>query len=137
LACPLPWPEADEYPGNRCWCGRMNCNETWLAGPALAREAGTETGHAAVSRAAAGDARARAAVDRHADRLARGLAAVINLLDPDAIVLGGGVSNLSHLYQAVPPLWAGRVVSATIRTKLLRARQGDSAGVIGAARLWE
>jgi fructokinase len=134
---PLPWPEADEWPGNRCWCGRMNCMETWVAGPALAREAGVATGHDAVAAAAAGDARAADAVRRHADRLARGLAGIINTLDPDAIVLGGGVSNLKHLYDAVPKLWPGRVLSETIRTPLLRAAQGDSAGVIGAARLWD
>lgn len=134
---PLPWPEADEYPGQDCWCGRRNCLETWVAGPALAREAGTATGHDAVAAAAAGDPRAAAAVRRHADRLARGLAAIINVLDPDAIVLGGGVSNLAHLYAEVPKLWPGRVLSETIRTPLLRAAQGDSAGVIGAARLWD
>ena len=134
---PLPWPEADEYPGNRCWCGRMNCLETWLAGPALAREAGAADGHEAVRMADGGDVRAQAAVRRHADRVARGLAGIINVLDPDAIVLGGGVSNLMHLYQQVPKGWPGRVLSETIRTKLLRAAQGDSAGVIGAARLWD
>lgn len=134
---PLPWPEPDEYPGHTCWCGRINCLETWVAGPALSREAGTDTGHAAVERAAAGDARAAQAVRRHADRLARGLAGIINVLDPDAIVMGGGVSNLQHLYREVPKLWPGRVLSETIRTPLLRATQGDSAGVIGAARLWD
>jgi fructokinase len=134
---PLPWPEPDEYPGHTCWCGRRNCLETWVAGPALAREAGAATGHEAVARAEAGDARAAEAVRRHADRLARGLAGIMNVLDPEAIVLGGGVSNLMHLYDQVPKLWPGRVLSETIRTPLLRARQGDSAGVIGAARLWE
>jgi fructokinase len=134
---PLPWPEPDEYPGNRCWCGRMNCLETWVAGPALAREAGVASGHEAVARAGAGDPRAAEAVRRHADRLARGLAGIINVLDPDAIVLGGGVSNLMHLYDQVPGLWPGRVLSESIRTPLLRAAQGDSAGVIGAARLWD
>ena len=134
---PLPWPEPDEYPGNTCWCGRRNCLETWVAGPALAREAAAATGHEAVAKADSGDARAARAVGRHADRLARGLAVIINVLDPDAIVLGGGVSNLAHLYHQVPNLWPGRVLSETIRTRLLPATQGDSAGVIGAARLWE
>jgi fructokinase len=134
---PLPWLEPDEWPGTTCWCGRRNCMETWVSGPALSREAGTATGHEAVARAAAGDARAAEAVRRHADRLARGLAGIINILDPDAIVLGGGVSNLTHLYDDVPKLWPGRVLSETIRTPLLRAAQGDSAGVIGAARLWD
>lgn len=134
---PLPWLEPDEWPGTTCWCGRKNCLETWVAGPALAREAGAASGHEAVARAEAGDARARAAVDRHAERLARGLAAIINILDPDAIVLGGGVSNLMHLYEAVPRAWAPHVLSAPVLTPLLRASQGDSAGVIGAARLWE
>lgn len=134
---PLPWPEADEYPGQRCWCGRMNCLETWLAGPALAREAGAADGQEAARLAAAGAPRAAAALGRHADRLARGLAVIINVLDPDAIVLGGGVSNLAHLYREVPARWPGRVLSTTIQTRLLAAAQGDSAGVIGAARLWE
>ncbi len=134
---PLPWPEADEYPGHRCWCGRMNCLETWLSGPALAREAGALDGRAEVGMAASGVARAKAAVRRHVDRLARGLAVIVNVLDPDAIVLGGGVSNLAHLYAEVPGRWPGRVLSETVRTRLLPAAQGDSAGVIGAARLWE
>lgn len=133
---PLPWLEPDEWPGTTCWCGRRNCLETWVAGPALAREAGAESGHDAVARAEAGDARAQAAVRRHAERLARGLAAIINILDPDAIVLGGGVSNLMHLYQHVPRAWTPYVLSTPVLTPLLRAAQGDSAGVIGAARLW-
>jgi fructokinase len=133
---PLPWPRAHEYPGRSCWCGRPNCLETWLAGPSLAADAGLPTGAEVLARAAAGDAGAQAALDRHAERLARSLAVIINILDPDAIVLGGGLSNMTHLYEQVPRLWATHVLSETCETQLLRATQGDSAGVIGAARLW-
>ena len=104
---PLPWPQPDELPGRQCWCGHWGCLETWIAGPALARDCDGEGAHDASgipARAAAGEARAQAALDRHADRLARGLAHVINLLDPDVIVLGGGLSNMDHLYAALPPL---------------------------------
>ena len=136
---PLPWPNADEYPGNACWCGRMGCLETYVAGPALARDCdGPEARDASAlpTRAAAGDARAQAALERHADRLARGLAQVINLLDPDAIVLGGGLSNMDHLYVDLPRLIPRHVFSDVIATPILRNRHGDSSGVRGAAWLW-
>lgn len=139
---PLPWPinvqgGAHEYPGRTCFCGRKNCLETWLAGPSLARDANLPTGAEVLKRAAAGDTDAQAAIDRHAERLARSLAVIIDILDPDAIVLGGGVSNMTHLYDAVPKLWGQYVLSEHVDTPLLRAAQGDSAGVIGAARLWD
>jgi fructokinase len=136
---PLPWPNADEFPGNACWCGRMGCLETYVAGPALARDCdGPEVRDASTlpARAAAGDTRAQAALERHADRLARGLAQVINLLDPDAIVLGGGLSNMDHLYTELPRLIPRHVFSDVIATPILRNQHGDSSGVRGAAWLW-
>ncbi|MBU8542962.1 MULTISPECIES: ROK family protein [Roseomonadaceae] len=136
---PLPWMTQGEFPGPRCWCGQQGCIETFLCGPALARDAdGPEARDAAPlpARAAAGDAVARAALDRHADRLARALAAVINLLDPDVIVLGGGLSNMDHLYEVLPKLIRRHVFSDSFATPVLKARHGDSSGVLGAARLW-
>ncbi len=136
---PLPWPNADEFPGNACWCGRLGCLETYVAGPALARDCdGPEARDASdlPTRAAAGDTRARAALERHVDRLARGLAQVINLLDPDAIVLGGGLSNMDHLYTELPRLIPRHVFSDVIATPILRNWHGDSSGVRGAAWLW-
>jgi fructokinase len=136
---PLPWPRADELPGPHCWCGRWNCLETLVAGPALARDCdGPDASDASriPSRAAAGDALAQAALDRHADRLARGLAQVVNLLDPDVIVLGGGLSKMEHLYAALPPLMTRYVFSDFVQTPIVRNRHGDSSGVRGAAWLW-
>jgi fructokinase len=137
---PLPWMSAAEHPGPSCWCGRRGCIETFLSGPALAADAdgpGATDASLLPRRAAAGDARAIAALERHAGRLARGLAHVINILDPDCIVLGGGLSNMEHLYARVPALWAGFVFSDAVTTPLRRARHGDSSGVLGAARLWD
>ncbi len=137
---PLPWMTAEEFPGPACWCGRRGCIETFLCGPALAAEAdgpGARDASALPARAAAGDAAARAALDRHADRLARALAAVVNLLDPPAILLGGGLSNMDHLYEALPRLIPRHVFSDAFATPVLRARHGDSSGVLGAARLWD
>ncbi len=137
---PLPWPEADEWPGPPCWCGLHGCIETWLSGPGLAADFARATGErldarTIAARAAAGDGAARTVLDRHAHRLARALATVVNLLDPDVVVLGGGLSRLDHLYEAVPRLWTRWVFSPTVRTALRRARHGDSSGVRGAARL--
>lgn len=134
---PLPWPRDDERPGPACYCGRSGCIETWLSGPALARDARGCDPRAIGAAAAAGDPEAAAALERYAERLARGLASVINVLDPHAIVLGGGVSNLDALYARVPQLWGRYVFSDTVRTRLLRNLHGDSSGVRGAARLWE
>jgi fructokinase len=136
---PLPWPRLDEVPGPPCWCGHNGCLETWIAGPSLARDCDGEGAHDASgipARATGGDPLARAALDRHADRLARGLAHVINLLDPDVIVLGGGLSNMDHLYDALPPLISRYVFSDFVRTPVVRNRHGDSSGVRGAAWLW-
>ena len=137
---PLPWPEPDELPGPPCYCGLAGCIETWLSGPGPARdyqrEAGVERDPPAIVAAAeAGDAPAKAALRRYEHRLARGLATVINLLDPQAIVLGGGLSQLARLYAAVPALWQRHVFSDTVRTPLVPAMHGDSSGVRGAAWL--
>ncbi len=140
---PLPWPrldaETNEVPGPACWCGRHGCLETMLSGPGLARDCdgpAARDAHGLPARAAAGDPKAKAALDRHADRLARGLAHVINLLDPHCIVLGGGLSNMDHLYREVPTLLPQYVFSDGCDTPVLRNRHGDSSGVRGAAWLW-
>jgi fructokinase len=136
---PLPWPRGPEVPGNLCWCGQHGCLETYLAGPSLARDCdgpGALDASGLPARAAAGDQLAIDALERHADRLARGLAVVINVLDPDAIVLGGGISNMSHLYTELPRLIPAHSFSDIIATPILRNRHGDSSGVRGAAWLW-
>jgi fructokinase len=138
---PLPWPEAAEWPGPPCYCGRTGCIETFLSGPGMAADhlrAGGETMDAAtiVARAGAGDAQAGATLDRYEGRLARALASIVNVLDPDVIVVGGGLSNIDRLYTNVPRLWTGFVFSDRIATRLVRATHGDSSGVRGAARLW-
>jgi fructokinase len=132
---PLPWPHDDERPGHPCYCGQSGCIETFLSGPGLARDGGAP-GPELVRRAEAGDANANAALERYEHRLARSLATVINLLDPDAIVLGGGLSQLARLYTAVPRLWQAFVFSDRCDTPLLPPRHGDSSGVRGAAWLW-
>lgn len=137
---PLPWMAPEEFPGPACWCGQRGCTEAFLCGPALAADAdgpGARDASRLPARAAAGDAAAKAALERHTERLARALAAVVNLLDPDAIVLGGGLSNMAHLYEEVPRLLPRHVFSDTVSTPILRARHGDSSGVFGAARLWD
>lgn len=138
---PLPWPRDDERPGPPCYCGKRGCVETWLSGPGLAadfeRATGTRLEGAAIAvRADAGDAVARAILDRHADRFARSLAMVINVLDPHVIVLGGGVSNLPHLCEAIEARWSDYVFSESVATRLVVAKHGDSSGVRGAARLF-
>ncbi len=138
---PLPWPEATELPGPPCYCGRTGCLETFLSGPGLARDHQAATGcevdpAGIVAGAAAGDAGAIESVSRYERRLARGLASVINVFDPDAVVLGGGLSNISRLYERVPKLWIEFVFSDAVVTKLVRAVHGDSSGVRGAAWLW-
>jgi fructokinase len=136
---PLPWPAADEIPGPACWCGQHNCLETRISGPALAQDCdgpGARDAASIPARAAAGEERARAALARHVDRLARGLAVVINLLDPDIIVLGGGLSNMDHLYADVPRRLPKYVFSDVVATPVVKNRHGDSSGVRGAAWLW-
>lgn len=137
---PLPWPRDDERPGPACYCGRTGCIETFLSGPGLARDHALATGaprgaDAIVVAAAAGDAGAQASLARYEDRLARALAHVINVVDPDVIVLGGGLSNVERLYANVPRLWGRYVFSDRVDTKLARNAHGDSSGVRGAARL--
>jgi fructokinase len=135
---PLPWPRDDERPGPVCWCGQTGCIEAWLSGPALAadhaRRTGVETD--ACTLALSDDADARASLERHADRLARAFASVVNLIDPDVIVLGGGLSNLAGLAERVEARLAGHVFSDVIRTRIRPNRHGDSSGVRGAAWLW-
>ena len=136
---PLPWPRPEELPGPACWCGKNGCLETWVAGPSLARDCdgeGAHDAHGLPERAAAGDTKARDALARHTDRLARGLAQVVNLLDPDVVVLGGGLSNMAHLYTDIPPLLKRYVFSDVIDTPVVKNKHGDSSGVRGAAWLW-
>jgi fructokinase len=153
---PLPWPDADEWPGPPCYCGRSGCIETFLSGPGLARDYARRTGRTLdsphiVRDAAAGDPGAGAALARYEGRMARALASIINVLDPDVVVLGGGLSNIDRLYQQVPRLWGAYVFGATaapssegddarrsavVRTRLVRAHHGDASGVRGAAWLW-
>ena len=137
---PMPWPEPDEWPGPACYCGRTGCIETFLSGPGMSRDHACRTGEhlpaaAIAARAQAGDRAAGLTLQRYEHRMARALAAVINVVDPHAIVLGGGLSNITRLYERVPLLWEPFVFSDRVVTKLLRARFGDSSGVRGAARL--
>ncbi|WP_159993797.1 ROK family protein [Roseomonas sp. 18066] len=138
---PLPWSTpGEEHPGPRCWCGLHGCLETFLCGPALAADwkgEGHRDAGGIEDAAAAGDTRAAAALERHASRLARALAATANLLDPDVVVLGGGLSNLRGIYAAVPALLPRYVFGDVARINLVPARHGDSSGVFGAARLWD
>ena len=134
---PLPWPTAEEYPGPMCWCGRRNCMELWVSGTGLARDhRGARNGEDVLALSRSGDTAAAAALDRYVHRLARGLAVVCDVLDPDAIVLGGGMSNVDELYERLPGAIAPLVFSDVFTTPILRATHGDSSGVRGAARLW-
>ncbi len=134
---PLPWPAHDELPGPPCYCGRHGCIETFLSGPGMARDHGTgEDSRAIVAAAEAGDPRARATLDRYHDRLARALASVINLLDPEVIVLGGGMGQIRSLYTELPRRLPSYLFSDTLRTRIVPPRHGDSSGVRGAAWLW-
>ena len=159
---PLPSPTPDDLPAPLCYCGRSGCIETYLSGPAAEAEhlrrngpanslfgsspagrplhpAGIPSSHNLqkdVACAAEGDAARQATLDRYALRLARSLAGVINIVDPDVIVLGGGLSNIGQLYDAVPRLWAAHIFSDVVRTRLLPPQHGDSSGVRGAAWLW-
>jgi fructokinase len=133
---PLPWMTAGEHPGPRCWCGQRGCIEAFLCGPALAADADGPGARDATALPSRADQAARAALARHAERLARALAHVVNLLDPEVIVLGGGLSNMAHLYEELPRLLPRHVFSDVVSTRILPARHGDSSGVLGAARLW-
>ena len=138
---PLPRPQEPDLPLPACYCGRSGCIETYLSGPGLAadyrRSGGADLDAAAIATAAeAGERRAEACLQRYELRLARSLAGVINIVDPDVIVLGGGVSNIGRLYASVPAMWRGEVFSDRVDTLLRRSRHGDSSGVRGAAWLW-
>ena len=142
---PLPWPTDTERPGPACYCGRQGCIERFLSGPGMQADYERATGRVRrpaeiVTDAEAGDPAARDTLVRYQQRMARALASVVNILDPDVIVLGGGMSNIASLYEHVPALWAPFVFAAgdaaPVRTRLVRARHGDASGVRGAAWLW-
>lgn len=138
---PLPFARDDERPGPLCYCGKRGCLETFLSGPGVERDHAEHTGDSLPAteldaRARRGDVAATATLERLADRMARGLASVINVLDPDVIVLGGGISNIESLYDNVPHLLPRYVFSDTVTVPVVRARHGDSSGVRGAAWLW-
>jgi len=138
---PLPWPREDEWPGPDCYCGKTGCIETFLSGPGLARDYRSATGEAilgpeVVARAERGEEAAQAALERYEDRMARALAVVLNILDPDVVVLGGGVSQVARLYETVPPRWQRWAFSDRVDTPLRPPVHGDASGVRGAAWLW-
>lgn len=139
---PLPWMTETEFTAApQCWCGRTGCLETWLSGPAVTRDHQAATGKThsledICTAAQAGDPSASATLDRHVTRLARGMAQVINILDPDVIVIGGGLSRMPHLFDALPPAIAPHLFSDHSLIDIRPPRWGDDSGVRGAARLW-
>jgi fructokinase len=138
---PLPWPREGEWPGPACYCGKTGCVETFLSGPGMARDFRQATGEdveapEVVVRAGRGDEAAMAALGRYEDRMARALAVVLNILDPDVVVLGGGMSQIARLYETVPRLWQEWAFSDRVDTVLRPPVHGDSSGVRGAAWLW-
>ncbi len=138
---PLPWMRDEEFPGSACWCGKQGCIETFLSGPGLSRQYQEITGEARsaeeiATASARGDSAAEAILQQYESRLARALASVINLLDPECIVIGGGLSNLHRLYENVPALLPEYVFSDSVSTRILQPLHGDSSGVRGAAWLW-
>ncbi len=139
---PLPWAARDERPGPPCYCGKTGCIETFLSGPGLSKDHFAHTGRTLTpetiaARAEAQDAPCVHTLTRYEDRLARSLAHVINIVDPDVIVLGGGMSNIERLYTNVPRIWGAYVFSDRVETTLSAAKYGDSSGVRGAAWLWK
>ena len=139
---PLPWMRAEELGATTCWCGRSGCLETWVSGTGLEADYARSTGRTArgqeiVEAVTGGEVGAVGALDRHADRLARGLAAIANILDPDVIVLGGGLSNLASLYRELPKRMAPYVFAEDTRVDIRPPRWGDASGVRGAAWLWD
>lgn len=144
---PLPWPNEQELPGPECYCGCAGCIETWLSGPGLAKDHQRSvniikqtgevelTAQEIIMQAKTGNQHAVDSLNRYVDRLARGLAHVINIIDPDVIVLGGGLSNCEYLYTAVPQRWLQYIFSDKVNTRLEAPRHGDSSGVRGAAWL--
>ena len=139
---PLPWQSPSEFPGHACWCGRRGCLETYVSGPGLQRDFAASSGRAdvdaagVVAAARAGDKIAIDALARYIDRLGRGLAMTCDVFDPDVIVLGGGMSNVTELYEQLPSVIAHHVFADACMTPVLPARHGDSSGVRGAACLW-
>jgi fructokinase len=138
---PLPWPDEIELPGAKCYCGKRGCIETWLSGPGIAVDHELHNNRqldakALTQMASTGEESAIATLQRYENRMARSLAHVINILDPDVIVLGGGMGNIKRLYKNVPEIWGNYVFSDTVSTKLLAPVHGDSSGVRGAAWLW-
>lgn len=138
---PLPWMTPEEFPGPACWCGQSSCIEKWISGTGFADDYARATGillksEQIVARARQGEIAARGALERYANRLARALAHAINLLDPDIVVLGGGMSNMDELYELVPPQLANYVFGGEAETPVVRNKHGDSSGVRGAAWLW-
>jgi fructokinase len=138
---PLPWPTPEEYPGPACYCGKRGCMEMWVSGTGIALDYRNATGRERTAREImsefdAGDSEAIAIVERFEDRLVRGLAQVINILDPDVIVVGGGVSRAQHLYRVLPDRLSAYVFGGEASTPILQAMYGDSSGVRGAAWLW-
>jgi fructokinase len=138
---PLPWQRPEENPGPACYCGKYGCMEMWVSGTGVALDYKQSTGKQKTTREIiedfeAGDATAAAVVERFEDRLARGLANVINILDPDVLVLGGGLSRAKHLYESIPGRLSAYVFGGEADTPVLQAKYGDSSGVRGAAWLW-
>jgi len=138
---PLPWPRPEESPGPACYCGQHGCIETWLSGTGFSNRFFEQTSKRlkapeVIDLAAQGDEQAELALQQYEDRMARGLASIINVVDPDVIVLGGGMSNVQRLYDNVPKLWSNYVFSDRVDTLLVPPKHGDSSGVRGAAWLW-
>ena len=138
---PLPWPDEQEQLGPACYCGQHGCIETYLSGPGLERDYAATTGdklsaNEIAQQAQKGDAPAETVMSRYENRLARSLASIINVLDPEVIVLGGGVSKIERLYSNVPQIWTPYIFSDVVATRLVQAEHGDSSGVRGAAWLW-
>jgi fructokinase len=139
---PLPWPTREEFDTPQCWCGQRGCLETWVSGSGLQRDFAQHTGRmldgeAIVSVARSGDVEARAALTRYVNRLGRALAVIGNIVDPDTIVLGGGLSNVTEIYEPLPEIIAAHVFCDSWRARIVPAKWGDSSGVRGAARLWQ
>ena len=139
---PLPWPTDNELPGRNCYCGKRGCIETWLAGPSFVTEHNQynttedKTAKEIINKANSGNKESQLSLQRYELRLAKSLASIINIIDPNVIVLGGGMSNIQSLYRNVPKLWEDYVFSDQVKTKLLPPKHGDSSGVRGAAWLW-